>query len=325
MYLHPKTPNSAWLQLSKTGGAMPLAAYVSGVLSTGKPVNRLALLTQMISEKMIEGVLFKEKSDIFPAYPLVMTIPIVEKNDLTVRFNNTNGEPFSGLLQLENITGLELVSTEPAPVRLKENEKHTTIRFPLKKKPSGSYSLSLSMKQDSEIMHLTPVQRFCTVDTFSPETFENHWKIVPDGDANVKSQQSLAIGTNGALKLTYQFDEGWKFLRLAPQNKAIASIEGKPQHLILYIDADGSGNTVRIRFTDSWGQTFQVNGDKMNEKGLQYFAFDVTGKNAHHWGGPNDGVVTYPIMFDSVIIDSSRKSTGTFEIDIFPLVWVFDD
>ena len=132
-------------------------------------------------------------------------------------------------------------------------------------------------------------------------------------------------GNNGALKVTYQFGEGWKFLRVLPKDPTLAKIEDKPQTLALRIDADGSGNSIRIRFRDSQGQTFQVDGEKMTGKGIQYFTFDLTGKKSICWGGPKDGIVHYPITFDSIIIDGTRKASALpYSIELFPPILVYE-
>jgi hypothetical protein len=167
---------------------------------------------------------------------------------------------------------------------------------------------------------MRPIDDFTQYDT---ESLDKAWGIVPDGDLNVESEQTLTLGENGAVNVTYKFSEGWKFIRLAPKNAELAKIDGEPKSLALRLNADGSGNTVNIRFRDSQGQTFQVNGGKMTEKGMQHFTFDMTGQKSSHWGGPNDGVVHYPIAFDSLIIDGTRRPCGPFNVDVYPPVLVY--
>jgi len=59
---------------------------------------------------------------------------------------------------------------------------------------------------------------------------------------------------------------------------------------------------------------------------MQFFSFDLTGKEStSHWGGPNDGVIHYPIAFDSLIIDGTRNACGPFTIDVYPPVLVYGE
>ncbi|MCL2346869.1 MAG: hypothetical protein FWC50_01270, partial [Planctomycetaceae bacterium] len=98
----------------------------------------------------------------------------------------------------------------------------------------------------------------------------------------------------------------------------------KPKSLSVRINADGSGNSVRLRFRDSKGQVFQVNGGVMSKTGPQNMTFDLTGKDASHWGGPDDGKINYPIQLESLVIDGTRAACGPFSVDVFSPVVVYD-
>ncbi len=296
------------------------------------PVNRL-MPTTSTSHSSIrvndsDPVEFNTKTIIYPAYPLIMNMPVIENNELVIRFLNTGGESFEGKLSLNPADGLELAKlSNPLPVSIKEGDLTPTLRLPLKKPVKNSYSLSFSLEQNNHHMkYEIPVKKFSLLDDFSKynaKTLNESWKILPDGDSKVGSEQSIAPGENGAIQVNYRFDEGWKFLRLAPQ-PTLATIEGQPQSLLVNISADGSGNIIRLRFRDSSGQTFQVNGDKMSNKGMMYLTFDLTGKKSSSWGGRQDGVIHYPITFDSLIIDSDRKTSAPFSILVNPPVLVYD-
>ena len=295
-------------------------------------------LTVCISDKPVYLIPAAQNSALLkavnskPSYPLAlkMSIPMIENKDLIIHFDNTGGEVFLGKLQLKDISGIKFRSTKPVRVHLKEGEFESMVRIPLSKTASGDYRFTYSIKQDAgDGFSIKQTQRFYPIDNFSKydlKTLNENWEVVPDGDMKVSSEQSLSPGNNGALKLTYQFGDGWKFLRLVPKNTTLAKIEDQPQALALRIDADGSGSSIRIRFRHSQGQTFQVDGEKMNIKGMMYFTFDLTGKQSSSWGGPKDGIVHYPIAFDSIIIDGARKACCTsYSIEIFPPMLVFGE
>jgi len=276
-----------------------------------------------------DALLNIDKYRVYPALPLTLNLPAIERNELVIRIDNMGNEDFSGQLLVTSVTGLDLIADKPAVVNLKKDDFETAIRFPFKQMPADTYSLSFSLiSDDNRVRYDMPLKRYCFLDNFTKyntETLNENWRVIPDGDAKVESTQKIEPLENGVIRVTYQFGDGWKFLRLTPRNQLLSTIEGKPQSLVASIDADGSGNSVRIRYRDSSGQTFQVDGDKMNIKGMQYFTFNLTGKKTAFWGGAEDGVAHYPIMFDSLIIDSTRKACGPLSIDVFQFVLVYNN
>nr|MDQ2731147.1 hypothetical protein [Armatimonadota bacterium] len=117
-------------------------------------------------------------------------------------------------------------------------------------------------------------------------------------------------GHTGALQLTYRFDAGWKFVRLITGRADFNTIEGKPSSLGLWVYGDGAGNSPRMRFTDSTGQTFQPAAPDITWKGWRYISFPLDGKEGGSWGGAKDGVIHYPIHLDTLfLLDGNHKAT----------------
>ncbi len=80
---------------------------------------------------------------------------------------------------------------------------------------------------------------------------------------------------------------------------------------------DGEGNSPRLRFVDSTGQCFQPAAPPVARKGWRYVTFAMDGTEAGHWGGANDGVVHYPIRWDTLfLLDSARqqRTQGTIHL-----------
>jgi len=149
----------------------------------------------------------------------------------------------------------------------------------------------------------------------APASDEVRLTIVPDGDARVGSEQSLSVAEppEGAprpgmrcYRLTYRFDPGWKFLRVVTAQGRALSIEGKPTAAAVWIWGDGSRNIPRLRFVDSTNQTFQPDGDPIDWKGWRYVVFPMDGTRSGRWGGADDGVIHYPIRWDSMFLLDSR-------------------
>ena len=108
-------------------------------------------------------------------------------------------------------------------------------------------------------------------------------------------------GLTRQIELIYQFAEGWRFATLRPP-KELSAIEGKPKVLGMWVHGDGSGNVLRCRFTDATGQTFQPDYGLIDWTGWKWITMRLDGTSGGHWGGANDGVVHYPIRWDSVAL-----------------------
>ena len=114
-----------------------------------------------------------------------------------------------------------------------------------------------------------------------------------------------------AVRIDYRFGNGWRYALLAPpaalEDK---DIEGKPQRLGMWVFGDNSGNHLRCRFRDATGQVFQPTYGRLNWTGWRWITMPLTGEEAGHWGGANDGVVHYPVRLDSlVVIDNAKVKT----------------
>jgi len=111
-----------------------------------------------------------------------------------------------------------------------------------------------------------------------------------------------------AVRISYRFDPGWKFVCLKPKVPDQQKIDAVPTHLGLWIKGDGSGNIPRMRFVDSTGQTFQPSAEKLSYTDWRYIEFPLDAEHAGHWGGANDGQIHYPIRLETLLlIDSAAR------------------
>jgi hypothetical protein len=167
---------------------------------------------------------------------------------------------------------------------------------------------------ESPAITFTPL---AALDDLKPADLPATMKLATGGDQKVKSEHTLVIDgvsgplpdtTSRALKLTYAFYAGWKFLELKPAADALKRIDGKPKHLGLWVLGDGSGVQLRLRFTDAAGQTFQPAGVRVDFKGWRYLTIPMDGSDATHWG-KGDGAVHYPIAWDTLLlVDNTSRA-----------------
>lgn len=284
------------------------------------------------------------------AGPLVQTTQVVAANPLrvvlgppaakglSVRVENPSGEAFQGLVRLVQVSGLH-PAAPTAKIQFRSGELEKDLRFPLQDDRVSRFELGVRV-EDSQgrLQRALPVVPMTLVDDFSrytPESVAKAWKMAPDGDAKVASTQSVSLaelpsgdlspGGKG-LKIDYRMDKGWRFIRLVPQTEALRKIDGRPKAFTLWVHGDGSQNHLRLRFTDSDGQTFQPDGPAMTWKGWRGVTFAMDGTSAGHWGGKDDGVVRYPIHWDSLLlIDSVRRETGPLTVHVSSPILIYPE
>jgi len=240
---------------------------------------------------------------------------------LPLRVENPTGAAFRGKVRLADLEGLKSASPEAA-IEFKEGETEKTVKVAVEAGGGAEYRLGARVEDEQGRGVLkVPARRFVAVDDF---TSAENCRILPDGDAKVASEQSVAAGAPpegpplpgmGTLRIAYRFDAGWKFIRLAP--KADRPIEGKPKAFGLWLHGDGEGNLPRLRFLDSTNQCFQPSAPSIGWKGWRYVVFPMDGTEAGHWGGANDGVVRHPLRWDTMfLLDSARqqRTQGTIHL-----------
>ena len=154
--------------------------------------------------------------------------------------------------------------------------------------------------------------------------------------------EGASISGTPSVRLSYEFADGWKFLRVALKDAAARKIEGEPRAFGIWVHGDGNGGTPGIRVRDATGQVHQVRGEPISWKGWRYVTFPlrpapdsgqtmiplpdcrlfdqkdgaayfVSGAEQRvsweHWGGANDGEVHQPIEWDALfLLDGNRRA-----------------
>ncbi len=286
--------------------------------------DRLAPFSVYIHGVDIQGVMIVQNTVLKASNPVRIGLPIPQKTELVFSVDNESGDMLPDeVITFKQCEGIVLAKTVHT-LSLKQGEKEKIIRLPLKSTVNGEYKFAVWTSSCPDLFPLRTMRLNDDFTKYDTESLNKAWGIHPDGDKNVKSEQKIESTETGLVKITYKFDDGWKFVRLAPKNNELRKIEGKPKELGVRVEGDGSGNSVNLRFTDSTGQTFQVHGGRLTEKKSYFFTFPLDGVGAGHWGGKNDGKITYPIRFDSILIDGTRKACGPYSAEVSSMVLIYE-
>ena len=254
--------------------------------------------------------------------PLSAAILAPAGDQLPVRVENPSGQEFRGVVELVQKVGSQR-SVVSLPLEFARGETERVALFPSRAQPgSGPARLAVTIRETGAATSVTlPETTLRLVDDFarfSPGEDPDRYQVTTDGDAKVASKVALSAGLPpegppapgmSGLRIEYQFDPGWKFLELRVRDPEAAQIEGKPKALGLWIFGDGQGNIPRLRFTDAAGQTFQPDAPAITWRNWRWVTMPMDGSGAGHWGGPDDGVVRYPIRWTSLfLLDSATRS-----------------
>ena len=111
----------------------------------------------------------------------------------------------------------------------------------------------------------------------------------------------------------------WKFLQCTPVDKSLQTIEGIPKAFGLWVHGDSDGGATRLRYVDSSGQTFQAASESITWTGWRFITFPMqaTDSATSHWGGANDGVVHYPIRWDTIFLLDKSKGGESFKAKVY--------
>jgi hypothetical protein len=262
--------------------------------------------------------------------PLFGTLlPLVHREEswlLLVRVANPSGEAFTGRVVLTGIDGLQPAAGE-LPLTIAAGSTEMILRFPLKTPAPGGYRCGAVVTAANGTPALTiDARSYHPIDDFAEHgasSLHTAYQLHADGDSKVASEQTYGLGqvdaaapVSGPLAITYRFDKGWKFLRLAPSTAK--DLPGKPAALGMWVKSDGSGNIIRLRVTDSTGQTFQPDAGKLTWEGWRWCEFQFAAPTSGHWGGTNDGKPHAPLKLDTLFLldqaNPAQPSAGSVQI-----------
>jgi len=251
--------------------------------------------------------------------PLQLELGPPANNQIGVRVGNPSGEALNATLQLVDCTGVQ-PTTGKAALTLAAGETEKIALFDLKPGVVPEYRAGVELvgSQGDVLMKLASA-RFLQVDDFAKYAGQQPmtaYKLSHDGDQKTRCETTLAAAAAPTapplplgmpVKITFDFGEGWKFIRLAPQVASLRPITGQPAAFSVWVYSDGCGARARLRFRDASGQYFQPSGEALKWRGWKQIRMPMDGSNSGHWAGANDGKVHYPIQWDTLIlVDGNR-------------------
>jgi polysaccharide biosynthesis protein PslG len=223
--------------------------------------------------------------------------------------HNQGSEPFAGEVRLWS--GDQGAGTAPSgallaqkPIRQAAGSLTTTMRLAL---PQGTPLSGGIYDVRGEFLAPIELRRRQSI-PIRPAS--GTWQIAVDGNPAVQPREvKLSVepspGTDPpfphAVRCDFDLGQGWKFCRVV-LNPPPPLDEGA-RRLGMWVYSDGSSGSIRCRFTDSRGQTFQPAASApLSGNEWQWVSMRLDGREAGYWGGPADGVVHGPIRWDSLVV-----------------------
>ena len=255
------------------------------------------------------------------AHALHATLAVGPGRAVTVEVDNLENVAFQGTVRLVDANGIEPVRSEQT-LQLRAGQVSLSLPFPLSARPEGECQAGLRIEdRDGHLMYEVPTRRF----VYLPDAMLTSCRAVADGDAKVACEASVEVADapqplpesdTAVLRIDYQFGEGWRFLQLLPKPGAGRELAGKPTGFAFWIFGDGRGTSPRLRVRDVTGQTWQPSGQTIDWKGWRYVELPLS-TSSGHWGGANDHVIHYPLVWDSLFLldnPSRRENQGSVYI-----------
>jgi len=285
---------------ARPGEAAPLLVRLESVTRSVEPVpaaveldvrglGRVAQSTTLVAEN-----------------PLLVTVLPVTSSSLPVLIENPARDGFDGWVGPTRSEGIRFRSAAVA-VHLAPGSSDVTVALPLDQRPTSAYQTGMKVAdEDLDVVLDVPASRFAAVGDFSqytPGAKPLDYMLKASGfepggntlEAALPSEGPPEPGM-GALKISFTLSPG-KCLTTT----ASAAIPGEPKALGLWIHGDGSGVLPYLSFVDSSSQVFEEGGGPVNWKGWRYVLVFMDAPQASHSGGANDGVIHYPIRWDSLL------------------------
>jgi hypothetical protein len=323
-------------QISATSGiSTGLSRQDGGALQEQPTVLRDAEPMRRVT-RSAEG--FAQATEVLVGNPLKLQIEAgAAPGTLQVRVLSPMREAAEGSLRVA-LDGAPAIS-RPFSIPQGQSEAIVAIELPAKALASTSPAQGQRIDivaQDAKGQPLVRRRRLRMVplDSFAREGAANDYAALADGDAKVTGTQAVSVARApqplggqpiDALRLSYEWTPGWRFVRVLPP--ATLKLEGRPLALQMWVYGDNSGNVMRARLRDETGQTFQPNGQPLdiNFSGWKLVTFPLDGSGGF-WGGANDGILHGALSWDSLfLLDNASRQAGKGALYLANPTLVYED
>jgi hypothetical protein len=261
-----------------------------------------------------------QETAIVASNPLRVTLLPATAHYLPVSIANPSRDPVRGALRVIG-SGLQFNSRE-TPLRIAAGTAAATIKLPLASPPRTDYRAGIEiLDEDGNRIYFLREGAFRLVGDFagSPSSpAASSYSLLAEGGAKPGSLEWSAPPGGApqpglsALRIDYDLTGTGAGLRLVGKDQS--GIPGQPTALGLWLYGDGSGVLPYLRFVDSSGQVFQEGGGPLDWKGWRYVLVFMDAPRGQHSGGANDGIIHYPIQWDSLFMirnPAAQQVSGT--------------
>lgn len=326
LHLHVKNPLSSPLRFSVKGEDIPSQAGPSASARPGAEATlelRAAALSRSLKpvttriELEAHGLgRLAQATWIVSLNPLRLTVLPATDNSLSLAIANPSGDPFQGTVRATGARGLDFVSSR-APLNLAPRSTDAIVKLPLARLPEADYTLGVEVVDpDGNIVLDSPSARFVRLSVLAGSRGGAEpagYKLVsggaesgaPPGEGGAAAALPSAgppLAGMNALELTYRLPAAGASVRLIPEDSAHQQIPGKPLAIGLWLYGDASGVRPYVWIADSTGQIFEEGGGPVNWQGWRYVLIHINIPQGAYHGGANDGVIHYPIHWDSLLV-----------------------
>jgi hypothetical protein len=318
------------LEDDRAGGSV--AVFTPPYVSNGEPKARLKVKARVLglSEPLTRLIGFQNS-----VCPTIRVLPPTDDALIIEVSQPESGKApaFGGRLFVGNYQGIRLTD-DSVPIRLRAGSDRQIVRLKMTHRPAGVYSFSCRLADNSgEDIAKLPTKRYSLIETFSggkPGAAVVDFGAILGGDVKALGEVSLtyASAPKGApaavcAKLNYRFDPGWKYAQIVP--KSPLKIVERPRYVRIWIRGEGNGVPAHLRYVGSDQQHFQQIYGRLDTPAWEVMEGDVSGAGITYWGGKADGIVRYPLSWDSLLlIDNPSKLATTGTVHVGPMMICYD-
>lgn len=217
-------------------------------------------------------------------------------------------------LALVGLDGLEGAKPVSVP---KTAEKSVTVTLPARK-VATDYTFGVQLRQGKRVVVSVPPRGYYKQHDLelsaldrAPEGFTAHFEGESEGgEFTLTTARGAGHGMMADLRVT--FPAGWRYLVVSPRDVRI------PNNAVavgMWVNGDGSGDYLRCRFRDAKGQVYQPDFGRVDWTGWKWVTAPLNNPTVGSWGGPQDGVIHKPIVWDAIVLlDSALRNAHTSRI-----------
>lgn len=322
----------------------PLILAVPGSKSVAvKPGDRYKLVKAVNVGRSFEPMKVQVgASGIFQTVTIEMENPImvdIKANlprRLTLEMLNPTQDPFSGRMSMQllgsNKPPFEFEVMMGPGESVKELQIPLNFELPLPQPVQLVITQPVGDPRQDVVLVETPSMQFVNVPGVqpAPDKKPEGWRVDrPEGafaDLLAGEPPAGAPWGDRTIILAYKFDAPGGWTRAAPATQAMAQIANMPSSVGFWVNSDGSGNLLSVRWRDADGKVYQPKPRVLSTPGWTYetFSTDPRMKQPISWdslvyvqaASPSSGalMISGPVLTYQSTATQATKDTGAVEV-----------